>query len=100
MMSHSTWSSATGSVAKQQGVVLPGPLGRLVAERAALVDAPDAVHDLEDALLADDRVADDLGDELVAGVGVGRAVRPGDVVDQAVAHVLQGPGDARPSRGP
>ena len=37
----------------------------------------------------------DLRDELVAGVGLGRAVRPGDVVDEAVAHVLQRPGHAR-----
>ena len=63
---------------------------RVRAERAPLEDPLDAVHDLQDALLADDRVADHLGDELVADVGVGRAVRPGHVVDRAVAHVLQG----------
>ena len=37
-------------------------------ERPSLEDAADAVHDLEDELLADDRVADHLRDELVADV--------------------------------
>ena len=73
---------------EEEGVVLPGPFGPRCG-RAPLKDALDPVHDLQDALLADDRVVDDLRDELVADVGVGRAVRSVDVVDQPVAHVLE-----------
>ena len=79
---------------EEDGVVLPGPLAVFARERPALVDAADAVHDLEDELLADDRVADHLGDELVADVGEVVAVRAGHVVDRAVAHVLEGAGHA------
>ena len=42
------------------------PLSRCPGERAAVVDPADAVHDVQDELLADDRVVDHLGDELVA----------------------------------
>ena len=68
-MSHSTWSIATGSVASKRALFSQVHLPcRVPGERAALVDRPDAVHDVQDALLADDRVGHDLGDELVADV--------------------------------
>ena len=45
---------------EQQGVVFPRELG-VLAERTLLEYTPDAVHDLEDALLAQDRMAHHFG---------------------------------------
>ena len=93
-MSHSTWSSATGSVAKKIALYSQVHLPFVSRKWPALVDAADAVHDLQDELLADDRVLTHLGNELVADVGERRTVRASHVVDRAVAHVLQGAGHA------
>jgi hypothetical protein len=90
MIRHSTWSIATGSVAKKRALYSQVHSG-FEAERPALVDPLDPVHDLEDALLADDRVADDLGDELVADVGVGRAVRPATLLTEPWLMFLSAP---------
>ena len=88
-----TWSIATGSVAKNRAL-FSQVQSRPRRRGPSLKHPLDPVHDLQDALLADDRVVDDLRDELVAHVGIGRAVRAIDVVDQPVAHVLECPGDA------
>ena len=78
---------------EKQGVVVPEPLG-ILAEGPPSQTPRECVHDVQDALRADDGMADDRRDERDHGDAVGAGVRAEDVVDQAMAHVLEGAGDA------
>src|SRR5262249_15684051 len=67
---------------------LAPPAGARTRARAAFVDRLEAVENVESHLRADRREGDDRRDELAAGVHLRRGVAAGDVVDEAVRHVL------------
>ena len=78
---------------EQHRFVVKQQLG-IPAEGSFLPDTSAAVHDVQDAFLANDRVADDRRDKRDHGNALRAGMRSEDIVDQAVAHVLEGPGYA------
>src|SRR5262249_21268825 len=83
-----------GVRSEKQRPAFPEPF-RILAERTTVPDSAACVHDVQDALLPDDRMADHRRDEGDHGNALRARVRPKDVVDEAVAHVLERAGRTR-----